>query len=62
MSEVANVAGQSVQQHRYDGPALENGMIYQFRVISFADSPSMGRLFRSATEDLMGVFQFQIAP
>ena len=36
---------------------LTPGMIYQFRVVSFADSPSMGRQFRSATEDLKGVFQ-----
>jgi len=48
-----------VQEYVYAGPALQSGMIYQFRVVSFADSPSMGRLYRSATEDLKGVFQYQ---
>ena len=61
-AEVVNVSGQAVQEYVYAGPALQSGMIYQFRVVSFADSPSMDRLYRSATEDLKGVFQFQAAP
>jgi len=37
---------------------LEDGMIYQFRVVSFADTTE-GRTYRAATEDLRGVFMFE---
>lgn len=40
-----------------DGPALEAGTFYQFRVTSFRDRQS-GRTNISTTEDLRGVFFF----
>lgn len=48
--------------YTWAGASLIEGMIYQFRVVSFADSPSMGRQFRSATEDLKGVFLWDPTP
>ena len=41
----------------YEGPALEDGMYYQFRAWSVADTND-GPVRRSATEDLRGVFVF----
>lgn len=40
----------------YDGPALEPGMYYQFRVTSWRDQGGGERLYISRTEDLRGVF------
>jgi hypothetical protein len=48
-------------QHVYDGPALEDGMIYQFRVIAVTDTPTMDT-YRNATEDLLGVFLYDPTP
>jgi hypothetical protein len=45
----------------YGGPALQQGMYYQFRVTSFRDTPG-GSPAISRTEDLRGVFVFGEAP
>jgi hypothetical protein len=42
-------------------PALEDGMIYQFRVIAVSDTPTPD-LYRYATEDMLGVFAYDPSP
>jgi hypothetical protein len=49
--DVPGVSGSAQVTQAYEGPALEPGMIYQFRAVSWADTPI------SSTEDLKGVFQ-----
>jgi hypothetical protein len=44
----------------WDGPALETGMAYQFRVASYHDEGD--QVFISKTEDLRGVFFYGTAP
>jgi hypothetical protein len=56
MTDVARVTGSAEVSYTWDGPALEPGMIYQFRATSFHDERD-GRVYISATEDLRGVFQ-----
>lgn len=55
--EIGSVTGSATVTHTYAGPALENGMFYQFRATSFRDGTD-GRSAISRTEDLKGVFQF----
>jgi hypothetical protein len=55
--EIAGVSGSETVTHTYAGPALENGMFYQFRATSFRDKQG-GRTSISVTEDLRGVFFF----
>jgi hypothetical protein len=58
---VPRVSGDSTVSYTWSGATLEPGMIYQFRAWSFADSRD-GRLFRSSTEDLRGVFLYDPGP
>ncbi len=43
----------------YAGPALQSGMVYQFRVFSWRDKSGQ-KTYISATEDLKGVFSIDI--
>ncbi len=54
---VPDPRGGETVSYVYDGPALEDGMIYQFRVVSLA---LVTRTPRSTTEDLLGLFQVQL--
>lgn len=56
-TEVGGVSGSETVTYTYDGPALETGTFYQFRVTSFRDRQG-GRSNISASEDLRGVFYF----
>jgi hypothetical protein len=51
--------GDGPVQHVYDGPALDDGMIYQFRALSVA---LITGEYRNATEDLLGVFLYDPTP
>ncbi len=53
-AEIPEVTGSDVECP-YEGPALENGMYYQFRAISFKGKPGSETAI-SSTEDLRGVF------
>jgi hypothetical protein len=55
--DVPGVSGSSSVDVDYEGPALEDGMYYQFRAISWSDGPQ-GLERKSATEDLRGVFVY----
>jgi hypothetical protein len=53
--DVPGVSGDKTVQVTYEGPALESGLVYQFRALSVkADGIPI-----SATEDLRGVFLYQ---
>jgi hypothetical protein len=61
--DVPRVTGSETVSYTWQDAALEPGMIYQFRVLSFHD-PSGNetqRSYISATEDLRGVFQYSTA-
>ena len=55
--EIGPVSGSTTVTDTYAGPALETGLFYQFRAMSFRDKTG-GRTAISSTEDLTGVFQF----
>jgi hypothetical protein len=55
--DIDGVSGSSTVTDTYAGPALEEGMYYQFRVTSYRDTKD-GRTSISTTEDLRGVFFF----
>lgn len=55
--EVPGQSGGDRVEIPYDGPALTDGMYYQFRVTSYRDTPQ-GSFAISRTEDLQGVFVF----
>lgn len=57
-TEAAEVSGSADVSLLYAGPALEPGMFYQFRVVSFRDVQD-ARTYISATEDMKGVFYFE---
>lgn len=57
-AEVDGVSGSSSVTLTYEGPALDEGMYYQFRVTSFRDTND-GRVSISTSEDLLGVFYYQ---
>ncbi len=54
-TELPGVSGSDTVDVAYDGPALEQGMFYQFRAWSWRDKKG-AQTFISATEDLRGVF------
>ncbi|MFW5924771.1 MAG: carboxypeptidase-like regulatory domain-containing protein [Myxococcota bacterium] len=56
---VPDPMGGETVSYTYDGPELEEGMIYQFRVLSVALASGD---YRSGTEDLLGVFQYDPTP
>jgi len=58
--QLESVSGSETVSHTYAGPALEQGMFYQFRATSFREKTGQETAI-SATEDLMGVFQFVTA-
>ena len=51
--QVPRVTGNKTVERQYEGPALQDGMYYQFRVTSVKDGTYISR-----TEDLRGVFVF----
>lgn len=55
------VTGGATVSYSWTGAALEPGMIYQFRVLSYRDDKD-GRVYISATEDLKGVFRYAPPP
>jgi hypothetical protein len=59
--EIGSVSGSATVTDAYNGPALEEGMFYQFRATSFRNDVS-GRTAISTTEDLKGVFYLSTAP
>lgn len=59
--EIPGQSGGNRVELPYGGPALEQGMYYQFRVTSFRDNPQ-GSSAISRTEDLRGVFVFGEEP
>ena len=60
VEEVPRVTGDKEVRVAWDGPALETGMAYQFRVASYHDEG--GQVFISKSEDLRGVFFYGTAP
>ncbi len=58
--EVPRVTGNSEVRVAWDGPALETGMAYQFRVASYHDEGE--QVFIAKSEDLRGVFFFGTPP
>ena len=59
--DAPRVTGSENVELEYDGPALEAGMYYQFRVVSFHEDQAE-RQYISRTEDLRGVFFHGTAP
>jgi hypothetical protein len=59
--DVPQPGGGGTVEHTYAGPALEEGMIYQYRVLAVSDTPTYG-LYRNASEDLLGVFLYDPTP
>ena len=60
-TEIGSVTGSASVELKYAGPALEEGMFYQFKVSSFQEKEKKGvvTLTRiSTTEDLRGVFYY----
>jgi hypothetical protein len=56
--DVARVTGSETVSYTWSGATLEQGMIYQFRVVSFREQrQGGGRTYISGSEDLRGVFQ-----
>jgi hypothetical protein len=60
VEEVPRVTGDKEVRVAWDGPALETGMAYQFRVASYHDED--GQVFIAKSEDLRGVFFFGTPP
>jgi len=60
-NEIGPTTGSATVTQLYAGPALEPGMFYQFRVVSFRERDA-DRTAISATEDLKGVFYFLGSP
>ena len=58
--QIPGVSGSATVEVPYGGPALEQGMYYQFRATSWKDSG--GTSAKSRTEDLRGVFVFGEEP
>ncbi len=54
-TDVPGVSGSATVEVPYEGPALESGMLYQFRAVSI----KQGGTPLATTEDLRGVFQFE---
>ena len=59
--EIGPQSGTATVTLPYNGPPLEPGMFYQFRVTSFREGTG-GRTAISTTEDLKGVFFFLATP
>lgn len=58
--DVPRVTGSPTVSVTYAGPALQAGMVYQFRAWSWSeDRMSGGRVYKAVTEDLLGVFEYQ---
>ena len=55
--DIPKATGSAPVSITYEGPALEDGMYYQFRAWSYTDGTS-GPVRKSATEDLRGVFVY----
>jgi len=55
--DVPRVTGAPSVQVTYAGPTLANGMVYQFRAWSWTEDRSGARVYKSVTEDLLGVFE-----
>lgn len=60
-TEIDRVTGGDSVSYTWSNATLEQGMVYQFRVISFRDDKD-ARTYISATEDLKGVFQIGVEP
>lgn len=55
-----SVSGSGTVTYDYPGtPALEPGMVYQFRVWSYSIDMDGAHVYKSVTEDLRGVFLFE---
>jgi hypothetical protein len=59
--EIGPVSGSATAELTYAGPALEEGMFYQFKALSFREQGGQ-RTAISATEDLRGVFYYSNNP
>lgn len=59
MGELGPVTGSMDVTYTWTGAALEAGMIYQFRAYSYRAPMGGARTYISATEDLLGVFEYQ---
>lgn len=57
--DVPRVTGNPSVSATYAGPALTDGIIYQFRAWSWSDDRT-GRVYKSVTEDLLGVFEVRL--
>jgi hypothetical protein len=57
--DIPGVSGSATVTQPYEGPALEAGMIYQFKAVSWSEVTAGTPI--SATEDLKGVFSFAAA-
>ena len=57
---VPRVTGSPTVEYAWTTASLEPGMLYQFRVLSFQDGRD-GRTYISASEDLLGAFEFRPA-
>jgi hypothetical protein len=58
---VPAVSGSANVSYTWAGASLTAGMIYQFRALSWRDKKGGGRTYISATEDLLGVFEYRPA-
>jgi hypothetical protein len=56
--DVPGVSGSDSVSVPYEGPALQSGMIYQFRALSIGNGDTAPPPI-SATEDLRGVFIYK---
>ena len=56
---IPSVSGSGNVTYTWTGAALEPGMVYQFRVLSFREPPAGMRTYISATEDLLGAFEVE---
>ncbi len=59
--DIGPVSGSATAELTYAGPALEEGMFYQFKALSFREQTA-SRTAISATEDLRGVFFYSNNP
>jgi hypothetical protein len=61
---VGRVTGSDTVSYGWSGADMEEGMVYQFRVLSYRDpgGNDTERSYISATEDLRGVFLFDPSP
>ena len=58
---IGPVSGGDSVTHPYAGPALEEGMYYQFKAFSIRDKSGEWTAI-STTEDLKGVFYYETNP